>query len=65
MALVVIWWLCISSGGETKKNDFLSQIYLEGQGGLPTHPHPHPPYTPPPTHPPTQLPTHQNNSDLN
>ena len=26
--LVVIWWLCISSSGETRKFDFLSQIWL-------------------------------------
>ena len=26
-SLVVIWWLCISSSGETRKFDFLSQIW--------------------------------------
>ena len=26
-SLVVIWWLCISSSGETKKFNFLSQIW--------------------------------------
>ena len=26
-ALVVIWWLCISSSGEARKFDFLSQIW--------------------------------------
>ena len=31
-SLVVIWWLYISSSGETRKFDFLSEI--EGQGQL-------------------------------
>ena len=26
-SLVVIWWLCISSSGETRKFDFLNQIW--------------------------------------
>ena len=26
-SLVVTWWLCISSGGEARKFDFLSQIW--------------------------------------
>ena len=34
-SLVVIRWLCISSGGKPRKFDFLSQIWLEGRGQLP------------------------------
>ena len=32
-SLVVIWWLCISSSGDTRKFDFLNDF--EGEGQLP------------------------------
>ena len=36
-SLVVIWWLCISSSGETRKFDFLSQIW-PGRSKVNCHP---------------------------
>ena len=33
-SLVVIWWLCISSSGETRKFDFLSQIWPWGSRSI-------------------------------